>query len=107
VNSRPYNNEVENGDYIFLSNSSNARPLTRARVEEIFRNISNISKIKVTPHYLRHTHITELIEAGFDTAFVQKRVGHSCVASTEKYVHLNLNAQKEAYIRFYKRINYE
>ena len=38
---------------------------------------------------LRHTHATELIRAGWDVSYVQKRLGHAQVQSTMIYVHLD------------------
>lgn len=44
-------------------------------------------------HDLRHTHISNLIEAGFSPAFVQQRVGHSNLNMTMRYTHLTVDTQ--------------
>lgn len=50
----------------------------------------------VTPHMLRHTAATLLIEAGTDIRFVQRLLGHASIATTEIYTHVTDPALKEA-----------
>ena len=74
--------------------------MTRRPAEKIFERISEKTKIKCTPHMLRHTHGTELTEAGYNQLYVSHRLGHASIVTTSKYVHLSLAAQTEAYNRF-------
>lgn len=46
------------------------------------------NKKKITPHSLRHSYATHLIEAGVDLLEVQKILGHRSILSTAKYTHL-------------------
>ena len=44
--------------------------------------------VRITPHMLRHTAATQLIEAGVDIRFVQRLLGHASLTTTEIYTHV-------------------
>ncbi len=49
---------------------------------------------RVTPHMLRHTAATQLIEAGVDIRYVQRLLGHASLTTTELYTHVSDHALK-------------
>jgi site-specific recombinase XerD len=53
-------------------------------------------KKKITPHSLRHSYATHLIEAGVDLLEVQKILGHHSVLTTAKYTHLTCSTDRNA-----------
>jgi integrase/recombinase XerD len=53
-------------------------------------------KKKITPHSLRHSYATHLIEAGVDLLEVQKILGHRSILTTAKYTHLTSDTDHNA-----------
>lgn len=75
--------------YLFLNNR-NEQLTSRSvqRILEMFRKFLKIER-KITPHKIRHSFATHLLNQGADLRFVQELLGHKTIASTEKYTHLN------------------
>jgi len=54
---------------------------------------------RVTPHMLRHTAATQLIEAGVDIRFVQKLLGHASIATTQIYTQVSDSSLRDTMVR--------
>jgi site-specific recombinase XerD len=62
------------------------------RIQEPFRRIvirAGLNPKDVTPHTLRHTAITQLVQAGVDLPTVQRISGHKTLAMVARYAHQN------------------
>lgn len=86
-------------EYVFvcLKGQKRGRPLHYTAIQDLFKRLSKAIGHKITPHMLRHTHATQLIQQGWDMALVQKRLGHLSIQTTVNiYTHLSSQDLKNA-----------
>lgn len=101
---------IENKEgYIFvnLKGRNKGKPMMEITVEKLFYRLSKVCGVKVTPHVLRHSHATELIEKGdYDPVDVKERLRHKQIQTTiNTYVHLSDKYKKEKFKEFHERID--
>jgi len=92
-NERPEPAELD--EIIFLNNRN--KPLTTRSVQRICEMFRQFLKVKrtITPHKLRHSFATHLLNQGTDLRVVQELLGHSSLSSTEKYTHVTTKQLSE------------
>lgn len=101
-----YRSELElKESYLFLTKKG--KKLYDTLVYRIINNyFSRVSsKVKKSPHIIRHSFATHLLNEGADLNAVKELLGHSSLASTQVYTHSSLGKLKEVYNRAHPRSN--
>lgn len=89
--------------HTFLNNRGNK--LTRVMIFLIVRKLAEKAGIKktISPHTLRHSFATHLVEGGADLRAVQDMLGHESITTTEIYTHLDREYLRENLISYHPR----
>jgi integrase/recombinase XerD len=106
-----YINEIRNHisvaknheDFVFLN--SRGKALSRVMVFYIIKSLAEKAGIRknISPHTLRHSFATHLVEGGANLRAVQEMLGHESITTTEIYTHIDRSFLKENILKFHPR----
>ncbi len=94
---------VGESDYLFLNKNGDA--LTERGVRYILSKIIKETSIQknISPHMIRHSFATHLLNEGCDLTTVQKLLGHESIKATQVYTHVTTERLKEVYYKNFSR----
>lgn len=93
-------------DYAFVNR--NGRGLTRVMIFTIIKQLAAEAGItkNISPHTLRHSFATHLLQNGADIRIIQQLLGHEDITTTEIYTHINVGDLREAIRKYHPANNH-
>jgi len=100
---RPRLDRGEGRGRVFLN--QRGRPLSRMAIWKLVKKSAGEAGIKkkVSPHTIRHSFATHLLEGGADLAAVQELLGHADISTTQIYTHVDRDYLREVHRTFHPR----
>lgn len=88
-------------DYLFINN--HGKNMTRQGFYKIIKEVAYEKGIKtnISPHTLRHSFATHLLDRGADIVSIKEMLGHSNLATTQIYTHISNNKIKKDYDEYF------
>lgn len=95
---------VAPGDYFFWNQKRKKSALTVKAVQKKMERYAKVAAIQASCHSLRHTFASNLLEEGAEVVSIRELLGHSSVASSERYARLSNRRVKKEYLQTIRKV---
>lgn len=101
-----FRDQKENDRHERLFVTRAKKPITRHYVWKMIKKYGKLAKItkNISPHTLRHSFATHLLDNGADIRIIQEVLGHSSIGTTDRYTHISKKKLKESFDHFHPRM---
>ncbi|RME28196.1 MAG: hypothetical protein D6800_04185 [Candidatus Zixiibacteriota bacterium] len=79
------------------------RPLSVRSINRVVNSFGKRAGMHLTPHMLRHSFATHLLENGADLLFIKEVLGHASLSTTQQYTHVTAEKMKETFKQAHPR----
>ena len=97
--------DIKPGEENILFLNRRGRRLTRVMIFYIIKQLAELADIRkeISPHTLRHSFATHLLEGGANLRAIQQMLGHESISTTEIYIHIDRTRLREEILSFHPR----
>ncbi|MDE7410819.1 MAG: site-specific tyrosine recombinase XerD [Paramuribaculum sp.] len=99
--------DIKPGEDHILFLNRRGRRLTRVMIFYIIKQLAALAGVKksISPHTMRHSFATHLLEGGANLRAIQQMLGHESISTTEIYIHIDRSRLRNEILKFHPRNN--
>jgi integrase/recombinase XerD len=98
---RPKLLKGRHSEYLFVT--ARGKPMTRQRFWQALKSFGKAAGLDLSPHTLRHSFATHMLEGGADLRSLQKMLGHADISTTQVYTRVTIEKARRDYAKHHPR----